>query len=170
TENLVRHRVVVELLHVLDGRHSHVGVDNDVFVLVLDGGAEGPEQRAARHIGVDLVGHPNAHLHFLLIFDPLSPIEQVVPRGWPVREADLLPEALSIVAWVRYPPMAESVPDSRRRVEAAVAGYIQLLTEILLRLLIQIAQVKHARLEVRRRVQQLDQVMTLAGTKLGRSA
>ena len=66
--------------------------------------------------------------------------------------------------------MAESVPDSRRRVEAAVAGYIQLLTEILLRLLIQIAQVKHARLEVRRRVQQLDQVMTLAGTELGRSA
>ena len=167
-EHLVGHGRLEQPGHVVDGLDGALGVEDDVHVLVLDRRPVGPEEGPGGHVGVDLVGHADAELDALLGLDPATAVEQLLVGAGAVRQPDLLPQALAVVAGVGGPSVAEPEVLVGGGVERAAGAEPDLLAEALHRLVLEVGQVEHALLQRRRREDELDQVVALAGGDLGR--
>ena len=111
---------------------------------------------------------PMPELDALLGLDAGAAVEQLLVGAGPVGQADLLPQALAVVARVGGPPVAEPEVLVGRGVERAAGAEPHLLAEALHRLVLEVGQVAHALLQRRRREDELDQVVALAGGDLGR--
>src|SRR6266516_2242600 len=169
-EDLVGHALLEQLGHVVD-RVDHLGgVDHHVLLRVLDRPAERPHQAPGRHVGVDLLRHADADRDALAPLELGAAAEQLVIGGGPVRQADLAPEALAVVARVGRPGVPEAVVLVGGRVEAGELGEANLVAVLADGLLDDVADVDHARLQRRRRHDPLDQVVALAGVDLGGGA
>ena len=101
-EDFRRLALTIQLANVLDGVDRLLGVQRDLTRFVLLGAAEGPEDGPRGHVGIQLLREPDSDRIAEFLLDPLPADQEVVVRVGSVRESDLRPEVLAVVARIGH--------------------------------------------------------------------
>ena len=141
-----------------------VRLQDHVLISVLDRAVVRPQHRSRRHVGIELLRHPDADRDLdlrVLRLDLRPRRDEVLPGGRAVGLPDLRPDALQVIAGIGDIVVAEAEPFPRHRIVGAALAQVDERPVPSHGLLHDVGHVEHLRLERPRRRQELKEVVAL---------
>ena len=148
------HPGLVQALREVQGLERVVRLQDHVLIGVLDRAVVRPQHRPCRHVGIELLRHPDADRDLdlrVLRLDLRPRRDEVLPGGRAVGLPDLRPDALQVIAGIGDIVVAEAEPFPRHRIVGAALAQVDQRPMLAFGFLHDVCHVEHLWLERPRR-------------------